>query len=123
MLLPMLLLEIITTLATVTSASMLPVVVVYPMAEATVVPSLVVVAPPLADVVVVSIFMVLVHPDPSARFATNLVIMLALVTNALIKLLGMNLNLHCRPFTHLPLSLLMRAGTRIQEPLTTSLMT
>jgi hypothetical protein len=123
MLLPMLLLEIIITLASVTAASMLLVVVVYPMAEATAVPSLVVVVPHVADVAVVSIFMVLVHPDPSARFATNLVIMPALVTNALIKLLRMNLNLHCKPFTPLPIYLLMRAGTQIQEPLTTSLMT
>jgi hypothetical protein len=123
MLLPMLLLEIITTLASMTAASMLPVVVVYPMAEATAVPSLVVVVPPMANVVVVSIFMVLVQPDPSTRFATNLVIMPALVTNALIKLLRMNLSLHCRPFTPFPVYLLMRAGTRIQEPLTTSLMT
>jgi hypothetical protein len=123
MLLPMLLLEIITTLASVTTASMLHVVVVYPMAEATTAPSLVVVVPPLADVVVVIIFMVLVHPDPSARFTTNLVIMPALITNALIKLLKMNLSLLCRPFTPLPIYLLMRAGTQIQEPLTTSLMT
>lgn len=94
MLLPMLLLAILDTLASVTATSMLLVVMDFPMVVATVVPSLVDVVPPLADVDVASNFMAPVPLDPSARFATNLAIMPALATNALIKLLKMNLSLH-----------------------------
>jgi len=78
---------------------------------------------PLVDVAVASNFMTPVPPDPSARFATSLVIMPAPTTNGLINPLRMTLSHHCRPFTLLPVYLLMIAGTRTQVLLTTSLMT
>jgi hypothetical protein len=74
-------------LASVTAASMLPVVVDSPMVVATVVPFLVDVVPPLADGAVASTFMAPIPLDPSARFTTNLAIMPAPATNALTKLL------------------------------------
>lgn len=63
------------------------------------------------------------YADPSARFVTSLAIMPTPTTNDLINRLRMILNLHCRPFTPLPIYLLMIVGTRTQVLLTTSLMT
>jgi hypothetical protein len=102
---------------------MLPEVVVSPMVMAIVIPSLVDVVLPLADVAVASSFMAPVPPDPSARFATSLAIMPTPATNGLINLLKLTLSHHCRPFTPLPVSLLMIAGTQTQVLITTSLMT
>jgi hypothetical protein len=102
---------------------MMPVVVVSPMAVATVVPSLVNVVPSLADVAEVSSLIAPVPPDPSARFVTSLAITPTPATNDLINHPRMILGLHCRPFTHLSIYLRMIAGTRTQVLLTTSLMT